>query len=372
MRAPDSATATYDSSAASATPLAKREPVEDRGDRPVGVAAQQPAGAGVLDEVGLPVLDAVLPSRSRRTTPSRRPRSRRCCRHHADAVDACRPPPRRRRERVSTRSSPRCASQTSSRPSRSISIPSGRPPVSATRSTFGPVVADPPDRAVLGAGEDRPSSGPWVATTTSSAPGPGTGMTRELCWGSWRCSPESCWRTRSESRKPGTDDGRRSGEVEGPSSAAGSTKTIWRPSLHSMSASVRSTGAAKTVHPVVRPVGLRGRPRWLSTAAGTQGRAGRPVSSSSSLWPRRLGVLARARRGRRAVPTSPGRCAGSSSRSWSRIHPRLSTRITPAKRRVTPRISFLTAPAATPEHSGVSTVASVRRVRREVAMTRPA
>ena len=76
---------------------------------------------------------------------------------------------------VSTRSTPRWASQTSSRPSGSISRPSGRPPVWATRSIRRPSWLT---RKMLPSSvpvNTAPSSGPWVATTTSSAPGPGTG-----------------------------------------------------------------------------------------------------------------------------------------------------------------------------------------------------
>ena len=62
--------------------------------------------------------------------------------------------------RVSTRSRPFFASQTRSRPSRSISSPSGRPPVWATRSIRRPSWDDPPERAVLGAGEDGALVGP--------------------------------------------------------------------------------------------------------------------------------------------------------------------------------------------------------------------
>ena len=80
-------------------------------------------------------------------------------------------------ERVSTRSSPRWASQTSSRPSRSISMPSGRPPVSATRSTLAPSGLTRQIAPSSVPVKTDPSSGPWVATTTSSAPGPGTGTT---------------------------------------------------------------------------------------------------------------------------------------------------------------------------------------------------
>ncbi len=61
---------------------------------------------------------------------------------------------------VSMRSSPRWASQTSSRPSRSISIPSGRPWVRAIRSTL------PPSWLIR---KIEPSSVP-VKTAPSSAP----------------------------------------------------------------------------------------------------------------------------------------------------------------------------------------------------------
>ena len=56
---------------------------------------------------------------------------------------------------VSTRSRPRWASQTSSRPSRSISSPSGPPGGVRDPVDLLPSWADPEDRAVLGAGEDR-------------------------------------------------------------------------------------------------------------------------------------------------------------------------------------------------------------------------
>ena len=81
---------------------------------------------------------------------------------------------------VSMRSTPRCASQTSSRPSGSISRPSGRPPVWATRSIRRPSWLT---RKMLPSSvpvNTAPSSGPCVATTTSSAPGPGTGTSGQL------------------------------------------------------------------------------------------------------------------------------------------------------------------------------------------------
>ena len=179
VRAADSATATK-SSAAERDAVGEAEPVEDRRDGAVRVAPQQPAGPGVLDEVVLPVLDAEL--RRRVGEPDRAVGGDRrvVAEDHPDAVDAVGDRLDRRRERVSTRSRPRCASQTSSRPSRSISRPSGRPPVSATLSTLPPSGRT---RQIVPSSvpvKTAPSSGPWVATTTSSAPWPGTGMTVRL------------------------------------------------------------------------------------------------------------------------------------------------------------------------------------------------
>ena len=99
VRAPVSATATYDSSAAQRDAVGEGEPVEDDLGLAVGVEPQQPAGAGVLDEVVLPPLDAVPASRSRRTTRCRRRRSRRCCRTPSGRRRRGRRPPRPRRSR---------------------------------------------------------------------------------------------------------------------------------------------------------------------------------------------------------------------------------------------------------------------------------
>ncbi|WP_278256063.1 hypothetical protein [Nocardioides convexus] len=69
------------------------------------------------------------------------------------------------------------ASHTRRRPSSACSMPSGRPPVCATRSTRAPSgltrKIEPSSVPV----KTEPASGPEVATTTSSAPGPGTGIT---------------------------------------------------------------------------------------------------------------------------------------------------------------------------------------------------
>ena len=81
---------------------------------------------------------------------------------------------------VSTRSTPRCASQTSSRPSRSISSPSGRPEVCATRSTCCPSGLSRKIEPSSVPVKTEPSWGPVVATTTSSAPWAGTAWTVKL------------------------------------------------------------------------------------------------------------------------------------------------------------------------------------------------
>ena len=67
--------------------------------------------------------------------------------------------------------------------------PSGRPPVSATRSTSAPSGLTRQIAPSSVPVKTAPSSGPWVATTTSSAPGPGTGTTVMLCSDCWAWSP---------------------------------------------------------------------------------------------------------------------------------------------------------------------------------------
>ena len=181
-----------------------------------------------------------------------------------------------------------------------------------------------------------PSSGPWVATTTSSAPGPGTGTTVMLCWDSWGVVTRSCWRRAGESRNPGTTieaDAVRSRAR----AAAGATKTIRRPSPQTMSASVRSTSARRRrasgrPTPYASWKTVDGAPRAGASPGSAAGRRSPPASSR---YGSRLGrVLAVARRARPTSPHFSGSITGNSSRSWSRIQPRRSTRTTPAKRRV--------------------------------------
>ena len=119
--------------------------------------------------------------RSRRTTRCRRWRWRRCCRR-----PSARPATRSATSSiapvaVSTRSTPRRASQTSRRPSRSSSMPEGaaagvrRPGRCAGRRGL--------TRKMLPSSvpvKTAPSSGPCVPTTTSSAPFAGTGTTSIL------------------------------------------------------------------------------------------------------------------------------------------------------------------------------------------------
>ena len=131
------------------------EPVEDRGDRPVRVAAQQPAGPGVLDEVGLPVLDAVLRGRVGEPHRAVARDGGVVAEDHPDAVDA-----------VGHRLHPAGAGVDAEQPA--VGVADQQPPVEvdldAERAAaglgdpvdLGAVGADPPDRAVLGAGEDRP------------------------------------------------------------------------------------------------------------------------------------------------------------------------------------------------------------------------
>ena len=73
----------------------------------------------------------------------------------------------------STASSPRSASHTSSRPSPSSSMPSGRPPVRATRRMRSP----PSSRARIDPSTRPVQTTPSSSTTTSSGPLPGTGQT---------------------------------------------------------------------------------------------------------------------------------------------------------------------------------------------------
>ena len=91
----------------SATPLAKASPSRTTSTAPSGVEPQQPPGAGVLDEVVLPLLDAVAASRSRvnQTVPSAGDRGV-VAEDHRRAGDAGRRPPRPRRSAGSTRSTP--------------------------------------------------------------------------------------------------------------------------------------------------------------------------------------------------------------------------------------------------------------------------
>ena len=124
-------------------------------DRAVGVAAQQPAGAGVLDEVGLPVLEPYFVEESENhTVPSA-------------AIAALLQTTIRTPSTLSaTASTAAGAGVDAEQPA--VRVADQQPPVEidldAERAAgglgdpvdLGAVGADPPDRAVLGAGEDRP------------------------------------------------------------------------------------------------------------------------------------------------------------------------------------------------------------------------
>ena len=176
------------------------EPVEHDRDRAVGVAAQQPAGAGVLDEVVLPLLDAVAGrgvaepdravARDRRVVAEQH-RARR--RHRVSSVSTCVGPSA---VTVHDAAGPRCGvadEQVARRRRarcRAVGRRCGRPGRCGGRRGVSRKIV--PSSVPV---KTRPSG---RATTTSSAPGPGTGWTVKVM-GLLRLGVAS-----AESRKAGT------------------------------------------------------------------------------------------------------------------------------------------------------------------------
>ena len=222
-----------------------------------------------------------------------------------DAVDRVGHAPRPRRCGCRRAARPRWASQTSSRPSRSISMPSGRPPVWAIRSTLRPVVADPEDAAVLGAGEDRALVGAGAADDDVLGAVGGDRDHRECaaCAPSEQVSVVRGVEERRHDLSPQLVVWSRARAV------SGSTKTIWRPSPeHDV-----GVGQARSRRPDLGGVeGAVGLVEDLELAPEPQraGRESQPGLLLELAVGGRLVAPRPPRRGRRAVPTSRGRSPG--------------------------------------------------------------
>ena len=129
--------------------------VDDDGDGAVGVEAAQPAGAGVLDEVVLPPVDAELGRGVGEPHGAVGGDRGVVAELHRRAVDLAGDRPRPRPSRVSTRSRPR-RGVADQQPAVEVDLEAERAALGPRDEVdVGAVVADPEDRAVLGAGEHR-------------------------------------------------------------------------------------------------------------------------------------------------------------------------------------------------------------------------
>ena len=175
-RPPVSATATNASSALSATPLANASPSSTTSGLPTRREPQEPAGARHPDEVGLPLLDAVQARRVREPDRAVRRDGGVVAEPHPYAVHVG----REDLDRPAVDVDPQQAT---------VGVADEEPAVGRElepeRPAPGP--GDPRIRAPSGDTcqiapssvpvKTSPECGPWVATRTSSAPGPGTGWT---------------------------------------------------------------------------------------------------------------------------------------------------------------------------------------------------
>ena len=202
VRAPDSATATYDSSFASATPLAKASPSRTVVIVPSRSQAEQPAGPRGLDEVDLPVLDAVLRGGVGEPDRAVGRDGGVVAEDHPYAVDA-----------VGHCLDPAGAGVDAEQPA--MRVADQEPPVGidldAERAAgglgdpvdLGAVGADPPDRAVLGAGEDRPLVRAVGRDDDVLGARAGHGNDGDAVLGNRGVVTPSCWRRGASRGTPG-------------------------------------------------------------------------------------------------------------------------------------------------------------------------
>ena len=203
VHAPDSATATYDSSAASATPLAKSRPSSTTVSVPSG-SSRSSRPVRVASAMSLRQADrwCTVELSENHTVPS--PAIAALLQHFIGTPATLSTIVSTAPVRGSTSCSPTSGLQTTSRPSGRCSMPRGRPPTSATRSTLAPSWLTRQIAPSSVPVKTDPSSGPWVATTTSSAPGPGTGTTVMRALGLLVGEvTRSCWRRAPSRGTPG-------------------------------------------------------------------------------------------------------------------------------------------------------------------------
>ena len=212
----------------------------------------------------------------------------------------------------------------------SSSRPSGRPPVCPTRSIRRPSSADPPHRAVVGAGVDRAAvvhdhvlgavprdrdhgQGGAHARLASSTPATSP-ATRSACSGEAR-NAVTKWVHDSLVSGAARPRGRRRRSA-GPRRRRCRRRSAW---------SARSTPGSGTAR-AGRSTGTAPR----ATAAAR--RRGARRSPPRARGRRRARSPRRPRRDRRPSPTAPGASGACSSRSWSSTRPRASTSRTTASR----------------------------------------